>query len=156
MSKKVLRIKFGLSKQRLSVCLTKNSYTKEMKKLAHIENDTFEHACTTTIFGEGIDDDRYVIGLNTDIDNYSILQIEALLVHELNHVVTRHMVFHSFNCDEYRSTLLQQLYIDIKPFLDNYLNKRINKPHEHTEWCISNKEHISLGSHTHQGIGNEE
>jgi hypothetical protein len=153
MGKKVLRITFGLSKQRLSLCLTKNSYTKEMKKLASIDNDTFQHACTTTIFGEDIEDDRYVMGLNTDVANYTTLQIEALLVHELNHVVTRHMDFHSFNCDEYRSTLLQQLYIDTKPFLDNYLSKKRTKVHKSTEWCVTIKEPISLGEHKHQGIG---
>lgn len=117
------RLEFGLTKQRVSICFNKDSYSKEMKDLAYLDNDTFHHACCTTIFGEGIEDDRYVIGINADIKLYSVLQIEALLIHELNHLVTKHMIFHSFTCDEYRSTLLQQLYIDIKPYLDNYLNK---------------------------------
>ncbi len=52
------RLEFGLTKQRVSICFNKDSYSKEMKDLAYLDNDTFEHACCTTIFGEGIEDDR--------------------------------------------------------------------------------------------------
>ena len=138
MSKKILRLKIPMGNQDVSVCLTRKAFAKEMLKLGASESNTTmgKHGCCMA-FEKAGEDDRYVIGLDADIEKYTTLGIKALLVHELSHLVTYHMEFFGFRCDEYRATLTQQLYIDIIPFLDNFIDPYTVTEHESTEWKIS-------------------
>ncbi len=123
MSKKVLRISIPMGNQDVSICLSRKAFAKEMLKLGANKQDTSigKHGCCMAFEKIG-KDDRYVIGIDADIKKYTVLGIKALVVHELNHLVTYHMDYFGFRCDEYRSTLLQQLYIDVIPFLDNHID----------------------------------
>lgn len=126
MSKKVLELKFGLTQQSLTLCLTNKAYRKTFKKITgSAENMTAGGICT--VLSMPGKHDRYIIGLNAedilcDLDYNSISQYKGLLVHELNHLVTYHMNYFNFKCDEYRSTLLQYLYNDTIRFVDHYLD----------------------------------
>ena len=144
MSKKVLRTTIGVNKQELIVCLTKKSYTKEINKLCNVDDVTFDNSCTATLYGDNIEDNTYIIGINADTNMYSILQIEAFLINELTEVVDRHISTNDIDCNKYKSAVLQQLYMETKPFLDNYLSKKIAKKDESAEWNMSIKVPVSF------------
>lgn len=135
MSKKVLKIRFGLTEQKLIICLTKKAYSKEMKKLGCI--DSVNAGGVTTNMHIPGKHNLYIVGMNENIlkdndmsDYERVSQYKALLVHELNHVVTYHMNYFRFDCDEYRSTLLQYLYIDTIRFVDHFLEDLGEKKNE--------------------------
>jgi len=123
--KNVRRIKFGLMVQDLSLCLTNKAYTKEMKRLgAEDQKINIDGVCTRLVKPNMYN--RYVIGVHIGT-NSNILSIKALLVHELNHLVTNHMNEFNFSCDEYRASLLQFVYADTITFVDDFFLKMSRK-----------------------------
>lgn len=43
---------------------------------------------------------------------------KSIIVHEISHAVSLIMETHGFECDEFRSYLLQHIYLQIMPFYD--------------------------------------
>jgi hypothetical protein len=71
---------------------------------------------------------KIIIGIKSqeDIPELSLLMIKANIVHELSHAVTYHMKYMGIEDDEYRSYLLQRLYLTFMSYLDSILYTKEN------------------------------
>ena len=95
-------------KSRLKYLKKNHSWTskKDRKRNSNgITHVMFENGYITLIIGVVFKDDIY--------------QEKGLIVHELSHCVTEVMKHTGINDDEFRSYLLQNLYIKIMSFVDN-------------------------------------
>jgi len=118
--KNILTIEHQLTQIPITFCYNEKTFKKYCKKILKAKNHFMDSGgvCETWETDGKV---SYVVGMKAIDDIYSY---KALLVHELNHVVTNLMKFSKIEDDEYRSYTLQWLYLEIMPFLDNLLRDK--------------------------------
>jgi hypothetical protein len=89
-----------------------------LKYLKELQPINYGGLCTLVTHNDNY---KIIIGVKSqeDIPELSLLMIKAAIVHELSHAVTYHMNYMDIKDDEYRSYLLQRLYLTFM----SYLNK---------------------------------
>ncbi len=127
MVKEAILINLNLTDTDVFICFSNNAYRKVFNHLVGNYEDMHADGLTTEIKNSRTDKISYIIGLQCDFDRYDLLNTKALLVHELSHMITMYMRDFNFDCDEFRSVLLQHLYIESISALDKYYDKK-NKP----------------------------
>jgi hypothetical protein len=125
-AKEAIVINLNLTDTNVFICFNSNAYSKVYNSLVGDYEDLHTDGVTTEIMNTRTKKISYIIGLQCDFDTYDLINTKALLVHELSHLVTMHMKVFNFNCDEFRSVLLQHLYLETIPALDNYYDKKNN------------------------------
>lgn len=96
-----------------------------LKYLDELQPIRFGGLCTLITYNYRC---KIIIGIKSQEDDpeLSILKIKAILVHELSHAVTYYMQDMNINDDEYRSYLLQRLYLEFMSYLDTIFYKKEN------------------------------
>ncbi|AIT09092.1 hypothetical protein LO80_03310 [Candidatus Francisella endociliophora] len=113
---KYKHIKFEITNHDIYFCYGFKNFKKVQKKLG-FNYDVSKYGGATA-FNE--ETKQIVIG----VDKYDdIYEVKALIVHELSHCVTVIMESMDSNCDEFRSYVLQWLYIEIMKYFDDLISK---------------------------------
>lgn len=120
--KKIKKIKIAMLGTNLILTYGRQNYTKYFKDTYGIDKTFEKGGVNTTLEGEDLNGKiifENVIGLTESDD---ILGVKGMLVHELNHTVTSIMKQYDIEDDEFRSYLLQYLYLKSVKFLDKILH----------------------------------
>lgn len=120
MTAKVHNISLDIVTTPIALCLSETAYIKALNRY------NLKLGCTSPGMTSFITTDsvlnHIIVYIDADTDKYCIYDIKGLVVHELNHVLTRIFEYFGFTCDETRSYMMQYLYIKCMKILDKELN----------------------------------
>lgn len=119
MTAKVYNISLDIVTTPIALCLTEEAYIKVLNRYK-VKPDCLAPGRASFITKDE-ELQHIVIYVNADTTKYCIYDIKGLIVHELNHTLTRIFEYFGFNCDETRSYMLQYLYIKCMKILDKEL-----------------------------------
>ena len=120
--KNIKKLIFDLTYQHVTICYGKKAYREIMEELTGgVDEISKGGVCSRLTSPTGI---QYIVGIVKPGKSHHITAIKALLVHELSHLTTMIMEDSNIWNDEFRSHVIQWLYEEIIPWIDElYLNK---------------------------------